>query len=92
MSIFDIINKRKLLEKITTAKYPNRVRDKKKVELLTGLKELGNNSTEFYTKQNTLLFVGYDRIVYGDHGPYVEFSKEQLTASPINTLAKANLP
>lgn len=38
----------------------------------------GNPSTEFYSFSNTLLAVGYDRIVIGQRGPYIEFSKNQI--------------
>lgn len=60
----------------TTAIYPNRVRDKTRLERYLGLNEFGDFVTEFYSKKMTNVFKGYDRIVYGDHGPYVEFSKE----------------
>jgi hypothetical protein len=62
------------IQRITTAIYPNRVIDKEKLELDLGLDEFGDNTTYFYTKNGTLFAVGYIRIVYGDHGPYVEFN------------------
>lgn len=68
----------------TTAIYPNRIKDKKKVEEELGLKEFGDETTEFYTTKFTKIFVGYDRIVYGDHGPYVEFDPRHLVGKIVN--------
>lgn len=72
-------------EKITgepfnsTAIYPNRIKDKEELESLTDLKEDGNPTMLFSTKDGKLpLAQGYIRIVYGDHGPYLEFLKEQI--------------
>ncbi|CAK8992128.1 Polyphosphoinositide phosphatase [Durusdinium trenchii] len=50
-----------------------------RVENSLGLAEFGDAWTEFYSSINGLPVArGYDRIVYGDHGPYVEFSSHQL--------------
>lgn len=68
----------------TTATYPCRVRDKNKVESELGLNEFGDNTTEFFTTKFTKIFVSYDRIVYGSHGPYVEFSPEHLVGNIVN--------
>merc|ERR1719188_2861300 len=64
----------------STAVLPNRERDKHRVENSLGLPEFGDATTEFYAAKSGLLPValGYDRIVYGDHGPYVEFSPEHI--------------
>lgn len=62
----------------TTAIYPNRKRDKHNVESRTGLQEHGDSETEFFTPAGTLFAKGYSRIVYGDHGPYVEFLPEHI--------------
>ena len=44
-----------------------------------GLAEFGDAWTEFYSTNSGLpIGRGYDRVVYGDHGPYVEFSAHQL--------------
>ena len=64
----------------TTAIYPNRRRDKTRVEHELHLTEKGNETTRFQTPLGTLLAVGYVRIVYGDHGPYIEFRKDQIRA------------
>lgn len=66
----------------TTAIYPNRVKDKNRIERSLKLDENGDDTTKFYSKNDTLLFVGYDRIVYGDHGPYIEFSEKHLRCKP----------
>jgi len=62
----------------TTATYPNRLRDKQMVEKEYGLTEEGNDDTIFYTLGYEPLAEGYERIVYGDHGPYVEFKQERI--------------
>lgn len=64
----------------TTATYPNRVKDKERIERIFKLNEFGNHETEFFTKRGTLLAKGYVRIVYGDHGPYIEFDKSHIVA------------
>lgn len=45
---------------------------------MCGLCESGNENTKFYTELGSLIAVGYVRIVYGDHGPYIEFLKDQI--------------
>ena len=62
----------------TTAKYPNRIKDRKKIETLYNLEEFGDTCREFFSLNNTLIAVGYVRVVYGDHGPYVEFDKSNF--------------
>lgn len=62
----------------TTAIYQNRIEDKRKIEEKYGLHEFGNPHQEFYTLRGNLFAVGYTRIVYGDHGPYIEFEKENI--------------
>lgn len=64
----------------STAVFPNRERDKRRVENSLGLPEFGDTVTEFYAVKSELapVALGYDRIVYGDHGPYVELSSHQI--------------
>jgi len=62
----------------TTAIYENRIRDKKELEREMILNEQGNQETLFFTNNDLLLCTGYERIVYGDHGPYIEFHVEQV--------------
>lgn len=72
----------------TTAIYPNRQQDKLELENKLLIEEFGNTYTEFYIPKTNILFAkGYVRIVYGDHGPYLEFSKEQLR---VNLISKFN--
>jgi hypothetical protein len=64
--------------KRTTAIYPNRRADKRKVEGLLGLAEHGDDTTLIVTRHGTPLSRGYVRVVYGDHGPYLELRPDQL--------------
>lgn len=63
---------------ISTAIYPNRLEDKTKLEKILNLQEFGNNDCKLYLPNTNLFAQGYERIVYGDHGPYIEFNKEQI--------------
>jgi len=61
----------------------NRQRDKHRVESTLGLGEFGDEFTEFYLRPQDdsraiMLARGYERVVYGDHGPYVEFLSRQI--------------
>lgn len=76
-------------EPTTTAIYPNRVKDKAQVESALGLREKGDDVTKFYTDKGNLFAIGYNRVVYGDHGPYVEFERKHIK---ISLLKKFNLP
>lgn len=58
--------------------YDNRIKDKEELEGLTDLNEHGQREIYFYTQKGTLIAEGYVRIVYGDHGPYTEFLREQI--------------
>eukprot|EP00667_Euglena_gracilis_P007801 EG_transcript_7875 len=63
----------------TTADTPNRLRDKQQLEEAWKLPEFGTEvPVVFRTAAGQTLAVGYDRVLYGDHGPYVEFAKPQL--------------
>jgi hypothetical protein len=61
----------------TTAIYSNRIRDKKELESKLKLNEEGNSNFVFYYN-SIIIAIGYERIVYGDHGPYLEFTKNQI--------------
>lgn len=65
---------------LTTAIYPNRKKDKIRVEAENKIAELGNDTTKLFLKGNPSFQIseGYKRAVYGDHGPYVEFEKQHL--------------
>ena len=62
----------------STAVYPNRVWDKQELESICDLVESGSPSFIFKTKLGSLIAQGYLRIVYGDHGPYIEFLRDQV--------------
>ena len=61
----------------TTAIYPNRRADKMEVEGFYKLPELGNDTTKFYLNSDLFAY-GYNRIVYGDHGPYIEYERYHI--------------
>lgn len=63
---------------MTTAIYPNRQKDKRRVEALYRLEEFGSPDRKFYSPRGLLLAIGYKRMVYGDHGPYIEFAPENI--------------
>ncbi|CAE7721289.1 unnamed protein product [Symbiodinium pilosum] len=58
----------------------NRKRDRKWVENRLGIPEEGDGSTTFVNELDTsvVIAVGYRRVLYGDHGPYLEFTKHQI--------------
>jgi len=62
----------------TTAIYENRILNRKELFSEISLDEEGNEDTLFYTKFENLLCSGYERIVFGDHGPYIEFHSSQI--------------
>lgn len=66
-------------EQSTTLGLANRIADKAKVESKLGLPEGGASfSGEIQTPAGNLIAKGYLRIVYGDHGPYIEFAPSQV--------------
>lgn len=38
----------------------------------------GDDTVEFYNKSGTQIAIGYNRVVIGDYGAYVEFDKEHM--------------
>ena len=63
---------------ITTAIYPNRVKDKNAItlpEFPTGKVSIRIKGT------NTLVATEYVRVVFGDHGPYVEMRPEHIVTA-----------
>jgi len=63
----------------STADCQNRWRDKKRVETTLNLPEQGIADVEFWSPDGKLLIAtGYNRMVYGDHGPYIEFWSENV--------------
>lgn len=62
---------------VSTAIYQNRIEDKIELENKLSLSEEGND-TKFYLPDGTIFAIGYNRIVYGDHGPYLEFARQHI--------------
>jgi hypothetical protein len=62
----------------TTAIYENRIRDKKELLSLIPMSEIGDESIKFSSHKDNILCCGYNRIVFGDHGPYIEFSENHI--------------
>ena len=62
----------------TTASYPNRILDKERLEAATGIREGGDEVTQFLTPRGAVFAVGFARVVYGDHGPYLEFERRHI--------------
>lgn len=65
---------------MTTADSPNRIKDKQRIESTTILKEDGY-PVSILSPKGSLLATGYTRIVYGDHGPYIELKPEYINRS-----------
>ena len=70
----------------STATTINRKNDKKKIESWYALPEKGNNTMIFRTNKGTLFAVGYNRVVYGDRGPYVEFERHHIKPELISVI------
>jgi hypothetical protein len=62
----------------STVNSPNRERDRARIQKQHNLQEKGSNEFIFYDKNGKILAIGYERVVYGDHGPYIEFTTEQI--------------
>lgn len=70
----------------------NRLRDLWRVQRSLNLSEVGDDTTVFRERilpnvlpenrppngKPVVFAIGYERVVYGDHGPYIEFSSSQL--------------
>ncbi len=80
----------------STAIYKNRIEDKIKLENKLKLPEGGNDSIHVLLPNNNIFAKGYTRIVYGDHGPYIEFTKNQIVSKMYskygNNIDYDNLP
>ena len=62
----------------STVNSPNRLRDQARVEAEHGLSESGRSDVVFEDKRGEVIARGYERLVYGDHGPYIEFRPRQI--------------
>jgi hypothetical protein len=69
-----------------------RKEDQAGVEAVYGWQQQGNLHTHFKLKTGTLFAVGYERIVYGDHGAYVEFTKAQIVIPLLNMYPDPQAP
>lgn len=63
---------------MTTAIYQNRIKDKEVLERFMSLPENGSEDIELWIPSGPLFSRGYERVVYGDHGPYIEYQREQI--------------
>jgi hypothetical protein len=81
---------------VSTAIYDNRLEDKQQLEAKLSLNEQGDDSHEFHLPDGTLFARGYERIVYGDHGPYLEFGPRHILCKLVskfgNKISPNNLP
>lgn len=82
----ELFNKASKFTALTTAGFTstidssNRARDAESVADTLGISEKGKPNVKFMSlsKKETHVATGYNRVVYGDHGPYVEFSEDQI--------------
>ena len=82
----ELFNRASKFTALTTAGFTstidsaNRARDAETVADTLGIPEKGRPNVKFMSlsKKRTHVATGYNRVVYGDHGPYVEFSEEQI--------------
>ncbi|KKN61017.1 hypothetical protein LCGC14_0526420 [marine sediment metagenome] len=51
---------------------------------------VGNSDQKFFTKSGTLLATGYERVVIGDYGAYIEFTSDQMNHSAIRDRFRRN--
>ena len=63
---------------MTTAIYPNRIEDKEILDRFMNLPEDGSKDIELWIPSGPLFSRGYERIVYGDHGPYIEYKRDHI--------------
>jgi hypothetical protein len=76
----------------TTAIYKNRIEMKKYIEDKYKLEEFGSGHIKFYSKMEKILIIeGYVRIVYGDHGAYLEMSKNNIKWEAFNICAREGI-
>lgn len=68
----------------STADSPNRLRDRARVERDFNLPEFGDPNRKFFSPSGELIARGFNRMVYGDHGPYIEFTKNQIDLTRLN--------
>lgn len=62
-------------------KLPDEVSDKARAEYLRSIPsflKIDGDAVNLYTKSNTLIVTGYDRIVIGDYGAFLEINCSQM--------------
>lgn len=74
----------------TTAIYPNRIEDKERLESKLKISEFSERKRGF-VYQGCLIARGYNRVVYGDHGPYVEFKAEHIVTPLVDRFGRSNI-
>tara|TARA_R110002020_G_scaffold169022_2_gene357991 strand:- start:111 stop:572 length:462 start_codon:yes stop_codon:yes gene_type:complete len=89
-----MVKRRDDLEKatgyITEVDSLNRFRDVRRIEQrFPDLTEIPSKGVEFFSPRGKIA-TNYERVVYGDHGPYVEFTKDQL--EPITIVKEKTSP
>lgn len=74
----------------STADTWNRKRDKARVEGELGVCEWGDHTTRFADPKDPSVVVGrgYQRVLYGDHGPYIEFHATQVNWQAFKTVKR----
>jgi hypothetical protein len=76
----------------TTAIYKNRIEMKKYIENKYKLEEFGSGNIKFYSKMEKILIAeGYTRVVYGDHGAYLEMDKRNIKWEAFSICARENI-
>lgn len=73
----------------STAIYENRIQDKIELELKLFINEFGNEQQIFYLTNKKIFAEGYKRIVYGDHGPYLEFEHKHIKCRLFSKFGKS---
>lgn len=62
----------------TTAIYENRIKERKELLSDIPINEFGDPNVLFYTTSDLLICQGYNRIVFGDHGAYIELLNDNI--------------
>lgn len=77
----------KAADKETTIDSMNRLRDSKRLAQQHPLLTEQGKNVDIVLKDGSILATSYDRVVFGDHGPYIEMNEDQinLEAVPIET-------
>jgi hypothetical protein len=68
----------KLSDFYSTVNRSNRELDRARIQEQHNLPEQGSQNYIFYDHNGQVLATGYERVVYGDHSPYIEFTPDQI--------------